>query len=82
MSLHSLAAFDGKTFKDEVLDLVDRDAAEAWSASKILTWAVENFHPRLTISASFGVSFKIGRKYRDKRMQKPVLLAWRCKKRL
>ncbi len=54
MSLHSLAAFDGKTFKDEVLDLVDRDAAEAWSASEILTWAVDNFHPRLTISASFG----------------------------
>ena len=33
---------------------MDRDAAETRSAVEILTWAVENFHPRLTISASFG----------------------------
>ena len=27
---------------------------ESWDAQKILTWALENFHPRLALSASFG----------------------------
>lgn len=54
MPLLSVDALDGKPFKDEVLDLVRRDAMETRSASEILTWAVNNFHPRLTVSASFG----------------------------
>jgi len=39
---------------DEVLDLISRNAAEAWSAEEILGWAVGKYHPRLTLSASFG----------------------------
>lgn len=54
MPLTALDALDGKPFKDEVLALVARDGMEAASATDILTWAVENFHPRLTLSASFG----------------------------
>ena len=54
MSLFAIDALDGKPFKDEVLDLVRRDAMESWSAEEILTWAVEIFGSRLTISASFG----------------------------
>ncbi len=54
MALIAIDALDGKPFKDEVLSLVKRDAMESLTASQILTWAVENFHPRLTISASFG----------------------------
>ena len=54
MALISIDALDGKPFKDDVLSLVRRDAMEALSVEEILTWAVGNFHPRLTISASFG----------------------------
>ena len=54
MALIAIDALDGKPFKDDVLDLVRRDAMESASAQEILTWAVDNFHPRLTISASFG----------------------------
>jgi len=32
-----------------------RDGAfESWDARRILSWAIENFHPRLALSASFG----------------------------
>lgn len=54
MALIAIDALDGKPFKEEVLGLVKRDDLESWSAHQILIWAVENFHPRLTISASFG----------------------------
>ena len=54
MPLISIDALDGKSFQDEVLDLVKRNSMEAMSAEEILTWSVSNFHPRLTISASFG----------------------------
>lgn len=54
MALIAIDALDGKPFKDDVLSLVKRDAMESLSAREILTWAVENFHPRLTVSASFG----------------------------
>ena len=54
MTLAAIDALAGKPFKDEVLQLVQSDDMETASAQEILTWAVENFHPRLTISASFG----------------------------
>jgi len=54
MALFAIDALAGKPFKDEVLDLVQRDAMESMDAREILTWAVERFHPRLTLSASFG----------------------------
>ena len=54
MALIAIDALDGKPFKDDVLRLVKKNSMENLGAIKILTWAVENFHPRLTISASFG----------------------------
>ena len=54
MSLIAIDALDGKPFQDEVLSLVKRDAMEPLGPEEILTWAVGKFHPRLTISASFG----------------------------
>ena len=54
MSLVATDALDGKPFKDEVLSLVERNSMESRDADEILTWSVRNFHPRLTISASFG----------------------------
>jgi phosphoadenosine phosphosulfate reductase len=54
MSLYAIDAMDGKPFKEEVLDLVRQNAFETWSAQEILSWAVEKFGDKLTISASFG----------------------------
>jgi phosphoadenosine phosphosulfate reductase len=54
MALFAIDALDGKSFKDEVLSLVKRDAMEPLEAEQILTWAIGKFHPRLTLSASFG----------------------------
>ncbi len=34
--------------------MIDDRAFESWEPAKILTWAIENFHPRLALSASFG----------------------------
>ena len=54
MSLASVDALAGKPFREEVLALLGQGAMESWSADEILTWAIEKFHPRLTLSASFG----------------------------
>ena len=54
MALIAIDALDGKPFKNEVLGIVKGKLMEDLGAQEILTWAVENFHPRLTISASFG----------------------------
>ncbi len=54
MALVAIDALAEKPFRDEVLDLIRRDVVEGWGAEEILTWAVQKFHPRLTISASFG----------------------------
>lgn len=36
------------------VELPSADTLEGWSAEKILTWAIGNFHPRIALSASFG----------------------------
>ncbi len=54
MALFAIDSLDGKPFKDEILSLVRRDAMESQDALEILTWAIGKFHPRLTLSASFG----------------------------
>ena len=36
------------------LAAVRSGAFESWDAARILGWAIENFHPRLVLSASFG----------------------------
>ncbi len=54
MALYAIDSLDGKPFKDEVLGLIKRDSMEGLDAEEILTWALGIFHPRLTLSASFG----------------------------
>lgn len=54
MALFAIDALDGKPFKDEVLSLVELDSMETKPAQELLTWAIGKFHPRLTLSASFG----------------------------
>jgi phosphoadenosine phosphosulfate reductase len=54
MALFAIDALDGKPFKDEVLGLIQSDELESASTEEILTWAVRKFHPKLTLSASFG----------------------------
>jgi thioredoxin-dependent adenylylsulfate APS reductase len=38
----------------EVREMIAARAFEDWPAEKVLTWAIESFHPRLALSASFG----------------------------
>jgi phosphoadenosine phosphosulfate reductase len=38
----------------ELLDDIQRGAFAAWDAQQLCEWAVKRFHPRLTLSASFG----------------------------
>jgi phosphoadenosine phosphosulfate reductase len=54
MSLFAVTALDKKPFGNNVLELIEQDTMEAWSAEEILIWAVGNFSTRLTVSASFG----------------------------
>lgn len=53
----ALSAVEGNmkyVISDEVLRVIESGEAEAWSASEILTWAIKNFAPRLSLSCSFG----------------------------
>ncbi|MAG30373.1 MAG: phosphoadenylyl-sulfate reductase [Deltaproteobacteria bacterium] len=54
MALIAVDALDQKPFRDEVLRLIEDDSMESRPAEEILTWGVGKFHPRMTISASFG----------------------------
>jgi phosphoadenosine phosphosulfate reductase len=54
MALVAVDALNQKPFADEVLDLIRRDEVESWETDRILSWAVKTFHPRLTLSSSFG----------------------------
>jgi len=39
---------------DGVLEKIREGAFESWEARRLLGWAIETFHPRLALSASFG----------------------------
>ena len=54
MALFAVEPLDEKPFKDEILSLVEGDEMESASTQEILSWAIGKFHPRLTLSASFG----------------------------
>jgi phosphoadenosine phosphosulfate reductase len=43
-----------KPVSDEVHAMIQSAAFEDWQPQKILGWAIENYHPRLALSASFG----------------------------
>jgi len=36
------------------IDGFDADAVERWTSEEVLAWAIEKYHPRLVLSASFG----------------------------
>ena len=54
MALSAAPRLVQKPSIEEVNRLIRRGEMESWDAQKILTWALENFHPRLALSASFG----------------------------
>lgn len=58
MPLSAIDVRDGKPFENRILNEVQEfiadDGMESWTADQILRWSVRKFHPRLTISASFG----------------------------
>ena len=56
MSLSSALQEADKSPAEGLIRQVRAGELEAWDAHKILTWAVENFHPRLALSASFQAS--------------------------
>jgi len=43
-----------KIASDRVAARIESDEFERMSAEEVLAWAIENFHPRLALSASFG----------------------------
>lgn len=54
MALSAVSPLVQKPAILEVKRVVRRGEMESWDAQKILTWALENLHPRLALSASFG----------------------------
>jgi phosphoadenosine phosphosulfate reductase len=54
MALSAAPSLVQKSSTEEVNRLIRRGYMESWDAQEILTWALENFHPRLALSASFG----------------------------
>jgi len=54
MALSSTVRELDKTASEETFRLIERGAWEKADAKEILTWAIKNFHPRLSLSASFG----------------------------
>ena len=54
MSLFEVLPETDKSLSDETIRLIQEGGLERESAENILTWAIENFHPRLALSASFG----------------------------
>jgi len=50
----ALAAVSEDSSEDRQLHSFDAEAMERSSAEEILTWAIGKYHPRLTLSASFG----------------------------
>jgi phosphoadenosine phosphosulfate reductase len=54
MSVHALAVERENQNNDSVLRFIRSNAAEQLGASEILTWGIENFSPRISLSCSFG----------------------------
>ena len=54
MALSQMVPKNGKAAYEKAFRLIQRGDLEAAPAEEILSWAIENFHPRLSLSASFG----------------------------
>jgi thioredoxin-dependent adenylylsulfate APS reductase len=54
MAMQAVQTKSKKRLDDSVLRVITSGQAEAWDAEEILTWAIKNFAPRLSLSCSFG----------------------------
>lgn len=54
MALPAVAVDAPKPASGELIDEIQRGAFATWDAQRLIEWAVARFHPRLTLSASFG----------------------------
>jgi phosphoadenosine phosphosulfate reductase len=54
MAMRAVSIEEENPINSDVLRLIGSGEAERWSAPEILSWAVENFAPRLVLSCSFG----------------------------
>jgi thioredoxin-dependent adenylylsulfate APS reductase len=54
MAIASPLVTTPKIVPDQLLESIGQGSFESWDAARILGWAIETFHPRLVLSASFG----------------------------
>jgi len=54
MAIASPSVTTSKIASDSLLESIGQGSFESWNAERILGWAIETFHPRLVLSASFG----------------------------
>jgi phosphoadenosine phosphosulfate reductase len=54
MAIASPSVTTSKIASDQLLESIGQGSFESWDAERILGWAIETFHPRLVLSASFG----------------------------
>ncbi len=54
MTATSPQLHDPKPIADEIEQLIASEQLDAYSAEEVLRWAIDRFHPKLALSASFG----------------------------
>jgi phosphoadenosine phosphosulfate reductase len=54
MALAPVQAHEDPSMATDVQRAIDTNELDGWSAEKILSWSIGKFHPRLSLSASFG----------------------------
>ena len=54
MALAPVQAHEDPSMAPDVQRAIDTNEFDGWSAEKILIWSIGKFHPRLSLSASFG----------------------------
>ena len=54
MAIASPQMSSGNIVSDQLLESIRQRSFESWDAERVLAWSIENFHPRLVLSASFG----------------------------
>ena len=54
MAIASPLVTTPRIVSDHLLEAIGQGSFESWDAERILRWAIETFHPRLVLSASFG----------------------------
>ncbi len=54
MAIASPLATPAKVVSESLLASIEQGSFESWDVERVLGWALETFHPRLVLSASFG----------------------------